>query len=120
MTKRTLVLGASPNPARFAHKTVKSLVRHNIEVVPIGIKHGIISDVNIMVGRPSVEKIHTVTMYLKAENQIEYYDYIKELEPNRIIFNPGAENPELEAIANENNIEVLRSCTIVMLNNGSY
>ncbi len=40
--KKTMVLGASPNPVRFSHKAVKSLLRHNQEVVAVGFKEGLI------------------------------------------------------------------------------
>ena len=118
--KKTIVLGASPNPSRFAHQTVKSMVRHGIEVIPIGIKHGSISNVEIVLDKPELENIHTISIYLNPKHQTEYYDYIIDLSPNRIIFNPGAENQELSKLAEDNNIQVLNACTIVMLNNGTY
>ena len=49
-----------------------------------------------------------------------WYDYILNLKPKRIIFNPGTENPELEKKAKEANIETLHHCTLVMLATDSY
>ena len=97
--KKTLVLGASPNPIRFSHKAVKSLVRHGHEVVPVGNKEGDIMWQKILVGKPKVDNIHTITLYLNPGNQKEYYNYIIELAPKRIIFNPGSENQELIELA---------------------
>lgn len=118
--KRTLVLGASPNPIRFSYKAVKSLIRHGYEVVPIGIREGDIMWQKIIVGKPKMTDIHTITIYLNPENQKEYYDYILELAPKRLIFNPGSENQELIEIAMKNNIEVSIACTLIMLNSNNY
>ncbi len=118
--KKTLVLGASPNPIRFSHKAVKSLVRHGHDVVPIGIREGDIMWQNIIVGKPKMDDIHTITLYLNPENQKEYYDYIISLSPKRIIFNPGSENQELIALAVKNNIEISIACTLIMLNTHKY
>jgi hypothetical protein len=37
------------------------------------------------------------------------------LKPQRIIMNPGAESDALETVAQANDIEVIRGCTLVML-----
>ena len=118
--KRTLVLGASPNPIRFSHKAVKSLVRHGHEVVPIGIREGEIMWQKIIVGKPKLKNIDTITLYLNPKNQKDYYEYIIELAPKRIIFNPGSENNELIELAMKNNIEVSIACTLIMLNTNRY
>lgn len=118
--KKTLVLGASPNPARFANKTVKSLIRHNIPVVPLGNREGEIMGHEILTGKPDLPDIHTVTLYLNPQNQKEYYNYLISLSPRRIIFNPGSENQELIKLAIQNEIEVNVACTLIMINSGKY
>jgi len=118
--KRTLVLGASPNPIRFSHKAVKSLVRHGHEVIPIGIREGDIMWQKIIIGKPKIKNIDTITLYLNPENQKEYYNYIIGLNPKRIIFNPGSENQELIELAMKSNIEVAIACTLIMLNSHKY
>jgi predicted CoA-binding protein len=69
---------------------------------------------------PEVTDVDTVTMYLGPQNQPEYYDYIVGLNPKRIIFNPGTENPELVKKAQEAGIETEYACTLVMLGSGVY
>lgn len=118
--KKVMVLGATPNPRRFAHTCVKSLMHHGYEVIPIGVKKGEINGKEIIHGTPQVEDLHTVTLYLGANRQEEYYDYILEQNPKRIIFNPGAESPYLRELARNNGIEVVESCTLVMLNSGNF
>ena len=118
--KTTLVLGASPNPIRFSHKAVKSLQRHDFPVIPVGIKAGEIGTLKIIKDRPMFDDIHTITMYVGPARQKEYYSWLLSLNPKRIIFNPGTENPEFMEMAKNNGIEVLEDCTLIMLNAGRY
>src|ERR1044072_996597 len=118
--KKTVVIGASENPQRYSYLAVKSLLRHGQDVVPVGLKEGNIGDVKILAGKPPIENVDTVTMYVGPADQKSWYDYILTLKPKRIIFNPGAENEELEAIAEKNGIEVVEACTLVMLSIGNY
>ena len=118
--KRTLILGATPDPHRFAFRAAEKLVLNDLEVVLIGIREGEIQGVEIIIGKPILSDIHTVTIYLNAQKQREYYDYIINLKPKRIIFNPGAENFELMQIAKKAGIETQFDCTLVMLSVGSY
>ncbi len=118
--KKTLVLGASPNPVRFSHKAVRSLLRHNIPVVPFGIKKGEIGGIEIIRERSEFNDIHTITMYVGPARQKEYYSWLLSLHPQRIIFNPGTENPEFMQMAEKDGIEVLEDCTLIMLNADKY
>ncbi len=118
--KKTVVLGASPNETRYSYKAVNKLKANKIEVVAIGIRNGKIADVEIIKETPQLSNIHTVTLYLGAERQKEYYDYILSLKPKRIIFNPGTENTELQELARKNGIETTQNCTLVMLSLGIF
>ncbi len=120
LTKKTLVLGASDNPTRYSNMAMKQLRGKGHPVVAIGRKQVKAGDVDIITGMQPYIGIDTVTLYLSAANQKEYYDYIISLHPKRIIFNPGAENPELEQLAFSNGIEPLEACTLVMLSTGRY
>ena len=119
-SKKTLVLGASPNPARYSHRAVHRLRDNNHEVVALGIRQGEIGGVPIHIKAKHFEDIDTVTMYVGAPRQVAYYHYIISLDPKRIIFNPGAENDELAKLATKHNIEVEEACTLVMLSIGNY
>jgi CoA binding domain len=48
------------------------------------------------------------------------YDYILKQKPRRIIFNPGTENPEFEALAEIEGIETEEACTLVLLSIGQF
>lgn len=119
MTK-TLVLGASPNPARYSFIAVRQLLDKGHETVPVGNREGIILGLDILRGKPELEDIHTITLYLNPYRQKDYYDYILSLQPKRIIFNPGTENIELINLAKEHSIEPVIACTLVMLSIGDY
>lgn len=117
---KTVVLGASPNPVRFSHKAVKSLLRHDKEVVAVGFKKGLIVEEEILVGRPEIENVHTVSIYIGSSRQTDYYDYIIALKPKRVIFNPGTVNPEFMARLKNQGIEPVNACMLVMLHEGNF
>ena len=121
MRKTTLVLGASNNPERFSCKAIMSLKREMIPVIAVGRRESSLGDIRIRKGMPSdIKGIHTITLYLSAKFQKEYYDYILSLKPRRIIFNPGTANPELEQIAVKHGIEVVSDCMLVMIGQGRF
>jgi len=117
---KTVVIGASPNQTRYSYKAVQLLTHYGHEVIPIGIREGIIEDQRILTGKPTIEQVHTVTLYVGIEKQNAYYDYIFSLHPKRIIFNPGTENDEFAQRAESKGIETITDCTLVMLNSDRF
>ena len=118
--KKTVVIGASENPERYSNKAVRKLKAYGHEVVAVGLKEGVIDGVRIHADHPAEKNVDTVTMYVGDQRQPSLYDYIFSLNPKRIIFNPGAENPELEKMAKAKGIEVTEACTLVLLSIGDY
>jgi predicted CoA-binding protein len=118
--KKTLVLGASLKPHRFSHKAVIRLRHCNIPVVAVGNREGSIGDVRVVKPFPEVSDIHTVTLYVGPKGQPHFTDYILQLRPERIIFNPGTENPVLEEFFESKGIEVVENCMLVMLSKGEF
>jgi len=119
--KKTLVLGASTNEDRVSNQAVHRLVKAGIEAIPVGIRKGSIAGIEILNGAPKVEAVDTVTLYLNPKRQEAYYDYIlNDLKPNRIVFNPGTENPAFEAKLLSEGIQAVQACTLVMLSVGLY
>jgi predicted CoA-binding protein len=115
-----VVLGAAEKPEKYSCKAVKSLDRDGFDVVAVGFKPGYIKDIEILTGTPEIEDVDTVLLYMGEKKQQEFYDYIIGLNPRRVIFNPGAENPEFQDMLKENGIEVLKDCALVMINTGSF
>jgi uncharacterized protein len=118
--KKTVVIGASDNPERYAYKCTVALKLHKHEVVPVGLRSGEINGVKILKNYPPIENVDTVTLYVGPQNQKSWYDYILSLKPRRVIFNPGTENDELVDLLEKNNIESIEACTLVMLAIGDY
>ncbi|MCW3804213.1 CoA-binding protein [Plebeiibacterium marinum] len=118
--KKTLVIGASENPERYSNKAVKKLTEYNHPVVAVGNRMGNIDMIPITTEVLDTADIDTVTLYIGAKHQAKYFDIIASLKPQRIIFNPGTENTEMEEFAKDNNIEVLHACTLVLLSTGQY
>lgn len=120
--KKTAIIGATTNPGRYAYFAAELLKEYGHDIVPIGIKKGKVADEEILDIRqqPAVEGIDTITLYLGAQNQPEWYEYLLGLNPKRIIFNPGTENRELAQKAQSQGIETLEACTLVMLRVGNY
>ena len=119
-SKKTLVIGASENPSRYSHLAIHSLRKNQHEVIAFAKRVGKVSDVVIKTEFPANEKIHTVTLYIGPKRQREYYNSLLELEPDRVIFNPGTENYELETLLGKNGIDSIQACTLVMLSTGQY
>jgi len=118
--KKTVVLGASPNPARFSNKAVKKLMSRDHEAVPVGLRKGEIAGKEILTGKPQIDGVHTVSLYVGPSGQVDYYDYIISLKPRRVIFNPGTVNPEFMGRLEREGIQALDDCMLVMLNEGAY
>ncbi len=117
---KTLVFGASLNKERYSNIALNMLLDYSHEVLAIGGRAGEIRGIEILTGHPVLENIHTITMYMGEQRQEEHISYLMGLKPKRIIFNPGAENPAFERKLLENNIEVIRACTLVLLRTGQY
>jgi predicted CoA-binding protein len=118
--KSTLVLGASDNPGRYSYLAVNRLRNAGHPVHAIGRKKAKVGDVDIDTEKKAIPGIDTITLYLSPAHQQEYYDYILSLHPQRLIFNPGAENEELADLARANGIKPMEACTLVLLSTGQF
>ncbi len=120
MTKRTLVFGASLKADRYSNMLVRKLLDKNHEVFAYGFEEGAIENVKIDTAMKPYKEIHTVTLYLSPRRQKAYYKYLIDLNPERIIFNPGTENPEFYKQLRESQIEFEESCSLVLLSINEY
>ena len=80
----------------------------------------LINGLEIITGKPELKDIHTISLYVGALRQPEYYDYILSLKPQRVIFNPGTENDEFFELLENNKIEAIEACTLVMLSTKQF
>lgn len=118
--KKTLIIGASPDPSRYAYKAAHMLTRFNHEIVNVGIKRGEVAGVEIEKPSEIHNDIDTITLYIGPALQAQYHDYILDTKPKRVIFNPGTENYELEKILDTHGFEPVEACTLVLLSTGQY
>jgi len=120
-TRKVLLLGASTNPERYAYMAAKLLLQKSYEVILVGIKAGNLDSTKIETDKNKIfPNIDTITLYVGAKNQPEWYEYILKTNPRRIIFNPGTENPELYEKAKQQGIECIEACTLVLLRTGQF
>lgn len=119
-SKRTLILGASTKPSRYAYLALKALVNKGHDVAAVGNKEGSVNGVEIHTEKIDFSSIDTVTLYLSAQNQETYYDYILQLKPRRVIFNPGTQNPAFENKLQQAGILAEHACTLVLLSTNQY
>lgn len=118
--KKTLVVGATENRERYANRAARSLLQRGHAIELLGLQEGTIDGHLIRTGHPDLSDIDTVTLYVGPRNQPALYDYIHQLKPQRVIFNPGAENPVFAQQLRNNGIEPIDACTLVMLSVGTY
>jgi hypothetical protein len=119
---KVVILGASNNPDRYSYQAARLLSEMGYDFEPVGIRTGFLGGRKILNIReyPPIQDVDTITLYMNPANQQEYYNYILGMKPGRIIFNPGAENEELAALAAKSSIKTQENCTLVMLRTGTF
>ncbi|MFD2036666.1 CoA-binding protein [Belliella marina] len=120
--KKTVIVGATTNKARYAYVVAEMLEKYKVPFVPIGIKKGELFGKSILeIGqKPPIDDVHTITLYIGARHQPEWYEYLLSLNPQRIIFNPGTENQEFEDLAKARGVEPVIACNLVLLSTGQF
>jgi predicted CoA-binding protein len=120
MKKKTLVIGVSKNPNRYANRAMQALRQNGFESVAIGKQEATVDDIDIKTEIPTSTYIDTVTLYINPNLQEAYKDFILDLNPNRVIFNPGTEHSEFKTLLEESGIKTLNACTLVLLATNQY
>lgn len=123
VNKPTLIAGFSPRPGRFSLMAYESLTRHGHTVYLMNNRGGAFEGRRVFRFCPHElfpGQVHTITLYMRAAHQKQYYDCFLGLRPERMLFNPGTENKELYDLCLAQGIEPVEGCTLVMLNTGQY
>jgi predicted CoA-binding protein len=118
--KNTMIIGATPNPSRYAYRAAHMLKSKGHSIINVGIKEGDVAGVTIEKAAAIHSEVHTITLYIGPALQNDYFEYIVNTNPKRVIFNPGTENEALEQVLKENGIEAVEACTLVLLATGQY
>jgi len=115
------VLGASQKRERYSYKAIKLLLETGHTVFPVHPLVAKIDDIPVFKGLREISApIHTITVYLGPERSSFLADDILAISPQRVISNPGAENPELACRLQAAGIEVLDACTLVLLKTNQF
>lgn len=119
--ERVVVLGASTNPDRYSNKCVKMLLEFGHEVVPV---HPVAPEIEGLKVVPKLNqvtgKVDTLTLYLSPDTLTPMQADIINLNPGRIIFNPGTENPPLMQELRQHGLKVVEACTLVLLRTSQF
>ncbi len=119
--QRVAVLGASNNPERYSNMAINRLLENGHEAIPVHPALERVGGVTVVPTLSEVEgPVDTVTVYVSPQVSSTMTDALVALAPGRVIFNPGAENPELEAALAEHGIPTLQACTLVLLSTGQF
>lgn len=121
MLEKVAILGASDNPERYSYKAfhllkqyghTPFLINNSVQKIDDFPTYSQLSDIK--------DKLDTLTMYVNPRISSKLQDEILNSRPRRVIFNPGTENPELEAALNKQGCHVLRACTLVLLSTQQF
>jgi len=117
----TAVIGVTPNQNRYAYIATSRLQGHRYPVIPLGFRTGTVGNESIITDWPDhIENLRIVTLYIGPHRQPEFYDYIIQLQPQKVIFNPGTENPEFYSKLEKAGIQYEEACTLVLLSTDSF
>ena len=110
------ILGASNKHDRYSYKAFKALSEAGWEVLPIHPSIPSIEGNRVYRSlKDLTTKPHTVTVYVNPSILEPIIDDLIELNPARVIFNPGTESAMAKERLKNSGIEALEACTLVLL-----
>ena len=115
------VLGASNKPERYSFQAVKLLAEKGHAVFPVHPALPTIDGVPVFKQLADIPvPLHTLTVYVGSERSTALAAVILAARPQRVVFNPGAENPALAQQLQAAGIQVENACTLVLLRTGQF
>lgn len=115
------ILGASNKPDRYSYKALQMLRECGHTPYPVHPKLEEIDGLAVYASLGEIpDPIDTITVYLAARNSNPIADQIVDAGARRVIFNPGAENPDLAERLRRSGSEPVDACTLVMLRTGQF
>lgn len=121
MAEKVVIVGASDKPDRFAYKAMVMLKQYGHEPILV---HPTLKEIAGFTVHADLElvpmPVDTLTMYVNPRISVTMKDQIIALNPKRVIFNPGAENPAIAFDLKKTGIDTIHACTLVMLSTGEF
>lgn len=115
------VIGASDKKDRYSYQAVMLLKEKGHQVFAVHPRLKEIEGLSVYSSLDVVpDKINTVSMYVASDISSQLKDILLKHKPHRVIFNPGAENLDLEKVLNQDNIQTLNACTLVLLKTNQF
>lgn len=116
-----VVLGASPKSERYSNQAVHLLKKHGHQVIPVHPAIKEIAGLPVAASLADIDaSVDTLTLYVSSIHSTPLIDAILSLNPMRVIFNPGTENPALRTALKEQSIHAEEACTLILLNTGQF
>ena len=120
-THHVVVLGASPKPERYSNQAIRQLLEGGYKITPVNPAIKIIEELVVTHQLANIdEPVHTLTMYVGEARSRKMHDEILQLEPSRVIFNPGSESLDLMRKLEKQGAECIEGCTLVMLRTDQF
>ncbi|GAB1409073.1 CoA-binding protein [Desulfovibrionales bacterium] len=121
MSQIVAVLGASHKPERYSNQAVRMLKDYGHTVIPVTPGRAEIEGLPVVPTLGHIDRpVDTLTLYVGPERSAQLADAIVGLKPGRVIFNPGTESPDLEALLDQAQIPWIHACTLVLLRTGQF
>jgi len=115
------VLGASPKRERYSNQAVRMLLEHGHAVIPVHPAATEIEGLPVSASLADIGRaVDTLTVYVSPAHSAPLRESILALNPKRVIFNPGTENPSLKNTLDEHGIQTEEACTLVLLHTGQF
>jgi len=115
------VIGASPKPDRYSYKAMRMLEECGHTPIPVAPALKEVLGYKAYSRLALVpDQVRTVTMYVGPARQDQIVEDILKVQPRRVIFNPGTENPAVYDRLREAGIQVQEACTLVLLRTGQF
>ncbi len=112
---KVVIIGASDNTERYSYKAAEALLVKGFDIALVGTKNKTVLGHPIQPAIPVLKEETVVTLYVGPQHQNSFIQDIIRLNPTKVIFNPGTENPSLQEILNNNKIAWEEACTLVKL-----
>jgi predicted CoA-binding protein len=112
---KVAILGASNNSDRYSHMLLGRLRAKGHEVFPI---NPALKDIDGAAVYPNIEAlpkgIDVLSVYMNAQRSDALAESLLASGIPKVIFNPGAENPDLQKRLEAKGIAVLEACSLVL------